>query len=65
VHPNSRHRVADCREIIKLVRRVGERSEQSSKDVSPPTTDQARRKLTKRPRLWRDETSATSRPRGT
>jgi hypothetical protein len=36
VHPNSRHRVADCREIIKLARRVSERREQSSKDVSPP-----------------------------
>jgi hypothetical protein len=27
---------ADCREIIKLARRVSERREQSSKDVSPP-----------------------------
>jgi hypothetical protein len=36
VHPNSRHRAADCREIIKLARRVSERREQSSKDVSPP-----------------------------
>jgi hypothetical protein len=36
VHPNSRHRAADCREIIKLTRRVSELREQSSKDVSPP-----------------------------
>jgi hypothetical protein len=36
VHPNSRHSAADYREIIKLVRRVSERREQSSKDVSPP-----------------------------
>jgi hypothetical protein len=36
VHPNSRHHVADCREIIKLTRRISERREQSSKDVSPP-----------------------------
>jgi hypothetical protein len=36
VHPNSRHSAADCREIIKLARRVSERREQSSKDVSPP-----------------------------
>jgi hypothetical protein len=38
VHPNSRHCVADCREIIKLARRISERREQSSKDVSPPHT---------------------------
>jgi hypothetical protein len=36
VHPNSRHSAADCREIIKLARRVSERREQSSKDVPPP-----------------------------
>jgi hypothetical protein len=36
VHPNSRHRATDCREIIKLARRISERREQSSKDVSPP-----------------------------
>jgi hypothetical protein len=36
VHPNSRHNAADCHEIIKLARRVSERREQSSKDVSPP-----------------------------
>jgi hypothetical protein len=36
VHPNSRHSSADCHEIIKLVRCVSERCEQSSKDVLPP-----------------------------
>jgi hypothetical protein len=36
VHPNSRHSVAKCREIIKLAKRVSERREQSSKDGSPP-----------------------------
>jgi hypothetical protein len=36
VHPNSRYCAADCREIIKLARRVSERCEQSSRDVSPP-----------------------------
>jgi hypothetical protein len=36
VHPNSRHSVADCREIIKLTRRVSEQRKKSSKDVSPP-----------------------------
>jgi hypothetical protein len=36
VHPNSRHSVAECREIIKLMKRVSERREQTSKDGSPP-----------------------------
>jgi hypothetical protein len=36
VHPNNRHSAAECREIIKLAKRVGERHEQSSKDGSPP-----------------------------
>jgi hypothetical protein len=36
VHPNSRHSAADCREIIKLAKRVSERRKQSSKDDSPP-----------------------------
>jgi hypothetical protein len=35
VHPNSRHSTSECREIIKLVKRVSERREQSSKDGSP------------------------------
>jgi hypothetical protein len=36
VHPNSRHSTMECREIIKLVKRVSERREQTSKDGSPP-----------------------------
>jgi hypothetical protein len=36
VHPNSRHSVAECHEIIKLVKHVSERREQTSKDGSPP-----------------------------
>ena len=36
MHPNSRHRAAECREIIELARRVSERREQTSKDGSPP-----------------------------
>jgi hypothetical protein len=36
VHPNSRHSASECREIIKLVKRVSERREQFSKDGSPP-----------------------------
>jgi hypothetical protein len=33
--PNSRHSAAECREIIKLAKRVNERREQTSKDGSP------------------------------
>jgi hypothetical protein len=36
VHPNSRHHATDCREIIKLARRISERREKSFKDGSPP-----------------------------
>jgi hypothetical protein len=40
VHPNGRHNVVECREIIDLAKRVSkrasERREQSSKDGSPP-----------------------------
>jgi hypothetical protein len=36
VHPNSRHSATECREIIKLAKRVNERREQTSKDGSPP-----------------------------
>jgi hypothetical protein len=36
VHPNGRHSVAECCEIIDLTKRVSERREQSSKDGSPP-----------------------------
>jgi hypothetical protein len=36
VHPNPHHSASECREIIKLAKRVSERREQSSKDDSPP-----------------------------
>jgi hypothetical protein len=36
IHPNSRHSASECREIIKLAKRVSERREQDSKDGSPP-----------------------------
>jgi hypothetical protein len=35
VHPNSRRSAAECREIIKLAKRVSEWREQTSKDGSP------------------------------
>jgi hypothetical protein len=36
VHPNSHHSASECREIIKLAKRISERREQTSKDGSPP-----------------------------
>jgi hypothetical protein len=36
VHTNSRHSTAECREILKLAKRINERREQTSKDGSPP-----------------------------
>jgi hypothetical protein len=36
VHPNSRHNASECREILKLAKRISERHEQASKDGSPP-----------------------------
>jgi hypothetical protein len=36
VHTNSRHSASECREIIKLAKRVSERHEQTSNDGSPP-----------------------------
>jgi hypothetical protein len=36
VHPNAHHSASECREIIKLVKRVSERRERPSKDGSPP-----------------------------
>jgi hypothetical protein len=34
--PNSRHSASECREILKLVKRISERHEQASKDGSVP-----------------------------
>ena len=36
MHPNSLHSAIECREIIKLTKRVSEWRERSSKDGSPP-----------------------------
>jgi hypothetical protein len=36
VHPSSRHSASECREILKLVKRISKRREQASKDGSPP-----------------------------
>jgi hypothetical protein len=36
VHPNSHHSASECREILKLAKRISERREKASKDGSPP-----------------------------
>jgi hypothetical protein len=36
VHPNSRHSASECREILKLAKRISERRDQASRDGSPP-----------------------------
>jgi hypothetical protein len=36
IHPNSHHSALECREILKLAKRISERREQTSKDGSPP-----------------------------
>jgi hypothetical protein len=36
VHPNARHSASECREILKLMKHISERREQTSRDGSPP-----------------------------
>jgi hypothetical protein len=36
IHPNARHSASECREILKLAKRISERREQASRDGSPP-----------------------------
>ena len=36
VHLNNRHSASECREILKLAKRISERREQTSKDGPPP-----------------------------
>jgi hypothetical protein len=36
IHPNARHSASECREILKLAKRISERHEQASRDGSPP-----------------------------
>jgi ribonuclease HI len=45
VHPNALHSASECREIIKLTKRVSERREQSSKDGSPPRRRSGKEKV--------------------
>jgi hypothetical protein len=47
VHPNSRHSALECREILKLAKRISEWREQASKDGSPPRPGLARRRSMK------------------
>jgi hypothetical protein len=45
IHPNSRHSASECREILKLVKRISERREQASKDGSPPRRRPSKKKV--------------------
>jgi hypothetical protein len=45
VHPNSRHSASECREILKLAKRISERHEQASKDGSPPRRRPSKEKV--------------------
>jgi hypothetical protein len=45
VHPNGCHNAAECCEIIDLAKRVSERREQFSKDVSPPRRQPGKEKV--------------------
>jgi hypothetical protein len=45
VHPNSCHSTSECREIIKLAKRVSERREQASKDGSLPRRRPSKEKV--------------------
>jgi hypothetical protein len=65
VHPNARHSASECRDIIKLAKRISERREQSSKDGSPPVVDLVRRGLTMMKWPRENENSGINHPRGT
>jgi hypothetical protein len=45
VHPNNRHSASECREIIKLTKRVSERREQASRDGLPPRRQLGKEKV--------------------
>jgi hypothetical protein len=58
MHPNGRHCVAECHEIIDLTKHVSERCEQSSKDGSPP------RRRPRKEKVDDDEVAAAERDLG-
>jgi hypothetical protein len=45
VHPNGRHSVEECRDIIDLAKCVSEQREQSSKDGTPPRRRHGKEKV--------------------
>jgi hypothetical protein len=45
VHPNSHHSASECREILKLAKRISERREQVSRDGSPPRRRPSKEKV--------------------
>jgi hypothetical protein len=45
VHPNSRHNASECREILKLAKRISKQCEQASKDGSLPRRRPSKEKV--------------------
>jgi hypothetical protein len=45
VHPNARHSASECREILKLAKRISEWREQASRDGSPPRRRHGKEKV--------------------
>jgi hypothetical protein len=64
MHPNSRHNALECREIIKLAKRVSERREQASKDGSPPRRRPGKEKVDEGDAAVREQASGISHLRG-
>jgi hypothetical protein len=65
VHPNGRHSVTECHEIIDLAKRVSERRKQSSKDGSSPCRQPDKEKVDDGEVAMAERDHGTSRPRGT
>jgi hypothetical protein len=65
MHPNGRHSVMECHEIIDLVKRVSERREQSSKDGSHLVAGLAKKRPTTARWPQLNGTSGISHLRGT
>jgi hypothetical protein len=64
VHPNRRHSVAECREIIELAKCVSERREQTSKDSSPPRRRPGKERVDSGEVATGEPTLGISHPRG-
>jgi hypothetical protein len=65
VHPNAHHSASECREIIKLAKRVSERREQPPKDGSPPRRQPGKERVDDGEVAAGERHSGINRPRGT